>query len=161
MDKNRAALKSPMEGEIPLVLSGAWPVKVRNLVVRHVELFFILVILITVTVVFFYIPFYKIAFLNFFYLPVLAAAYFMGKRQAVLGATLCILLVVFFAYFHPEWFNQMRTRVIDTFMLIAIWGGQRGRGSASGTRRERIRGNPAAPGRAQAQPRNGRNEGKS
>ncbi|PYV18301.1 MAG: hypothetical protein DMG21_05420 [Acidobacteria bacterium] len=123
MDKNRAALKSPMEGEIPLVLSGAWPVKVRNLVVRHVELFFILVILITVTVVFFYIPFYKIAFLNFFYLPVLAAAYFMGKRQAVLGATLCILLVVFFAYFHPEWFNQMGTRVIDTFMLIAIWGG--------------------------------------
>jgi HD-GYP domain-containing protein (c-di-GMP phosphodiesterase class II) len=123
MDSDRPAAKIPMEGEIPLVLSGGWPVRVRNLFVRHVELFFIAVILVTVTVVFFYIPFYKVAFLNFFYLPVLAAAYFMGKRQAVLGATLCILLVGFFAFFHPSWFTEIGNRPIDTYLLIGIWGG--------------------------------------
>jgi HD-GYP domain-containing protein (c-di-GMP phosphodiesterase class II) len=123
MDNDRAAVKLPMGGEIPLVLSGGWPVKLRNLVVRHVEVFFISIVLITVTGVFFFIPYYKVAFLNFFYLPVLAAAYFMGKRQAVLGATLCILLIGFFAYFHPEWFTQMGSRAIDTYLLIGIWGG--------------------------------------
>lgn len=123
MNDGRAVAESLTEKEIPLVLQGAWPIKVRDLVARHVELFFISVILITVTVVFFYIPFYKVAFLNFFYLPVLAAAYFMGKRQAVLGATLCILLIAFFAFFHPDWFIQVGTRAIDTYLLIGIWGG--------------------------------------
>ena len=123
MEDERQATKSQTEAAIPLVLSGEWPVKVRDLFVRHAELFFIAVILITVTVVFFYIPFYKVAFLNFFYLPVLAAAYFMGKRQAVLGATLCILLVGFFAFIRPSWFTEIGNRPIDTYLLIGIWGG--------------------------------------
>lgn len=40
---------------------------------------------------------FEFAFLNFFFLPVILAGYFLGKKKAVLTAVLCILLV--FLYF--------------------------------------------------------------
>ena len=60
--------------------------------------------------VFYFLP-YKIAFLNFFYLPVLSAAYFLGKRKAVMCAVLCLLSGVLFAYYKPEWFAVGGTRL--------------------------------------------------
>jgi len=107
--------------EVPAVFGGTWPMRVRNFVARHLETLFVILIAGMVVAVFEYFP-YKIAFLNFFYLPVLTAAYFMGKRKAVLGGTLCILLVGFFAIQHPDWFSVEGTR-LNTFMLIATWGG--------------------------------------
>lgn len=107
--------------ELPLVFPGAWPVRVRNFIARHLEFLFVALITGMVVAVFYLFP-YKIAFLNFFYLPVLTAAYFMGRRKAVLGATFCILLVGFFAVLHPSWFSEEGTH-LNTFMLIATWGG--------------------------------------
>ena len=104
------------------MLTGGWPLKLRDFLSRHLELLFVSVILIMVAAIFYLIPDYKIAFLNFFYLPVLAAAYFMGKRNAVLGATLCILLVILFAYSYPEWFTVEGTRT-NALLLIGTWGG--------------------------------------
>ena len=110
------------ETNIPAVLTGGWPNKMRDFLTRHLEFFFVCLILITVAAIFYLIPQYRIAFLNFFYLPVLAAAYFMGKRSAVLGATMCILIVTLFAYYFPQWFAVEGT-TLNALMVIAIWGG--------------------------------------
>jgi class 3 adenylate cyclase len=107
--------------ELPETMATTWPVRARNFFARHLELVFVVLVGGMVVTVFYYFP-YKIAFLNFFYLPVLAAAYFMGRRKAVMGATLCILLMVFLAYLHPDWFTVVGTR-LNTLLLLATWGG--------------------------------------
>ncbi len=109
------------EAELHTALNGTLPIQLRNLIVRHLELLFVSLIALMVLAVFYLVP-YKIAFLNILYLPVLAAAYFMGKRKAVLGSTLCILLIVFFALLHPDWFTVVGTRM-NTLLLIGTWGG--------------------------------------
>lgn len=114
-------LPAPIETALPTVLMGAWPERIRNFVARQLEFFFVVLIAGMVAAVFYLLPF-KIAFLNFFYLPVLAAGYFMGKRRAVLGAMFCILLVVFFALLHPAWFAVEGT-LMNTLLLIGTWGG--------------------------------------
>ena len=78
---------------LPAAISGTLPIRFRNFVARQLELIFVVVLITTVTAVFWLVPYYKIAFLNLFYMPVLLAAYFLGRRRAVLGATFCVLLV--------------------------------------------------------------------
>ncbi len=110
------------ELELPTVLTGTWPAAVRNFLARHLEFLFVVLMTLTVGAVFFLIPEYRIAFLNFFYIPVLTAGYFMGKRRAVLGAAGCILLVTYFALIRPEWFTVPGTKR-DALLLTATWGG--------------------------------------
>lgn len=43
----------------------------------------------------------KLAFLNFFYIPVLVASYFLGKRQGVFIAIAAVLMVAFYAILNP------------------------------------------------------------
>jgi HD-GYP domain-containing protein (c-di-GMP phosphodiesterase class II) len=121
MSTSASGIPAPAEPGLPSVLTGTWPLEVRNFLASHLEFFFVMLIAAMVAAVFYLFP-YKIAFLNFFYLPVLAAGYFMGKRRAVLGAAFCILLVVFFALLHPAWFAVEGTRM-NTLLLIATWGG--------------------------------------
>jgi HD-GYP domain-containing protein (c-di-GMP phosphodiesterase class II) len=109
------------ESAVPFGLSGAWPLKFRNFIVRHLEGIFILLVGAIIVAVFYLFP-YKIAFLNFFYLPVLIAAYFLGKRNAVLLAVLCFLLCVWFAYSRPEDFAVQGTR-LNALLVLATWGG--------------------------------------
>jgi len=104
-----------------LGLAEAWPLQIRDFLTRHIEFIFVLIVTGSVFVVFYLFP-YRIAFLNFFYLPVLAAAYFMGKRKAVLLAALCVLSGVLFAWYKPEWFGVEGTRV-NALLLLAAWGG--------------------------------------
>jgi HD-GYP domain-containing protein (c-di-GMP phosphodiesterase class II) len=109
------------DNEVPGLLTGTWPLKLRSFVARRLELLFVVLILGMVLTVFFLIP-YKIAFLNLFYLPVLTAAYFIGKRKAVLGSVLCILVVLFLAMQFPDWFELYPTK-FNTLMAISTWGG--------------------------------------
>jgi len=102
-------------------LGEAWPMQIRNFLMRRIEFLFVLIVLICAVGVFYLFP-YRIAFLNFFYLPVLAAAYFMGKRKAVLLAALCILSGVLFAYYKPSWFAVEASRV-NALLVLATWGG--------------------------------------
>lgn len=121
MNDPEPGVTSVAEPELPTALTGTWPVAIRNFFARHLELIFVSLIALMVVAVFYLFP-YKIAFLNFFYIPVLTAGYFMGKRKAVLGSTFCILLVTFFALLHPDWFAVEGTR-LNTLLLIATWGG--------------------------------------
>jgi len=113
-----ASIREPVE-QIGLLGIGA--LRLRNFIVRHLEFLFILLVAMIVVVVFYLLP-YKIAFLNFFYLPVLVAAYFLGKRAAVMGAVLCFLSGILFAYYRPEWFTVTGTH-LNAFLALATWGG--------------------------------------
>ncbi len=114
-------LPSADDTSVPLGLGGAWPLQLRNFIVRHLEGLFIILVLAIVGAVFNLVP-YKIAFLNFFYLPVLGAAFFLGKRQAVMGAVLCTLSGVLFAWYRPTQFAVQGTR-INALLVLATWGG--------------------------------------
>jgi len=109
------------ESAVPFGLSGDWPRQFRNFIVRHLEGIFVVVVVVIVGVVFYLLP-YKIAFLNFFYLPVLSAAYVLGKQKAVYGAVLCFLGCVLFAYYRPEDFAVQGTK-LNALLVLATWGG--------------------------------------
>ncbi len=109
------------ESAVPFGLGGGWPLKFRNFIVRHLEGLFILLVMAICGAVFYLFP-YKIAFLNFFYLPVLFAAYFLGKRKAVMGALLCFLSGILFAWYRPAWFAVQGTR-LNALLVLFTWGG--------------------------------------
>jgi HD-GYP domain-containing protein (c-di-GMP phosphodiesterase class II) len=100
---------------------------------RHSELFLVLAVLIVISAVFHWIP-YKVAFLNFFYIPVLAAGYLLGARRAVLSGVLCVLLVLL--YYFYDWTNgallagyswamleNVFIREWSTLLRVSMWGG--------------------------------------
>jgi len=60
--------------------------------------------------------------LNFYYLPVLVAAYFLGRRSGLLVATFSILLVVICALIFPARFLAYRSSLEHVSTLFA-WGG--------------------------------------
>ena len=106
--------------DITSTLGGAWTIHFRNIIIRHLELIFIIIIALLVIILFFFIP-YKIAFLNLFYLPVLLAAYFLGKNKSLLASLHIILLVAVTALIRPEWFTTPGT-TLGTMIMITIWG---------------------------------------
>ncbi len=113
---------SSTPSKMPTVLSGTWPDRLRNAFARNLEPVFVLLIASLVMVGFYLLPRNRTAFLNFFYLPVLAAAYFLGKRKAMLGAILCILFMVLIAYFYPDSFT-VGGDTISALLLVSTWGG--------------------------------------
>lgn len=65
---------------------------------KHFEGSLILLIFTGVLIIAFLVHF-KLAFLNFFFLPVILAGYFLGKKEAVLTSTLSVLLVILYMLF--------------------------------------------------------------
>lgn len=108
--------------DLPNILTGTWPDRLRSAFARNLEAIFVVLIALAVLAVFYLFPHNRTAVLNFFYLPVLAAAYFLGKRKAMLGATLCILFMVLIAYFCPGSF-AINGDTISALLLLATWGG--------------------------------------
>lgn len=96
-------------------------IRFRSFIIRYLELLFVLVIALLVCAVFFIFPF-KFAFLNLFYLPVLLAAYILGKRKAIYACLNLILLVAVSAFIRPEWFT-VAGNIYTTLLMIVIWGG--------------------------------------
>lgn len=121
MARESPASKSMSEPVVPIGLMGTLPLRLRNFFIRHLEFLFILLVAAIVVAVFYILP-YKIAFLNFFFLPVLSAAYFLGKRHAVMAAVLCFLSGVLFAYYRPESFTVVGTH-LNAFLVLGTWGG--------------------------------------
>ena len=100
---------------------------------RHGEILLIVTILIVVSGVFHWVP-NKLAFLSFFFLPVLIAGYLLDTRRAVLCAVMCLAVVLL--YFFWLWaqialresgnilsVHWVIYRDLDTLLSIAIWGG--------------------------------------
>jgi len=107
--------------DLETTFDGTSVPRFRNIIIRHLELIFVLLIAFLVLILFFFIP-YKFAFLNLFYLPVLLAAYFLGRKKSLLASLHIILLVALTALMRPEWFTSHGV-VLSTMVMITIWGG--------------------------------------
>ncbi len=88
---------------------------------KHFEQTFVLLVLVSTAIINFFIP-AKLAFLNFYFLPVILGAYYLGARLAVLGAFMCLLMVVIYLMVEPHAFLSEPSE-INTYVHIAAWGG--------------------------------------
>ncbi len=93
--------------------------KFKAYVIENFEAFFVLLLLCTIVLLNLFVPF-KIAFLNFYFLPVIASGYFLGLRRAVLGAFLCILIVfIYYLVFHQNLVEDFKTHSV--LIYLGTW----------------------------------------
>ena len=76
---------------------------VKRYLLKNFEQAFVLLVLLSTAAINFYIP-QKLAFLNFYFLPVILGAYYLGRRMAVLGAFMCLVIVTGYLLLQPEAF---------------------------------------------------------
>jgi putative nucleotidyltransferase with HDIG domain len=88
---------------------------------EHFEFLFVTTVLIVTTAILVFLP-HKLAFLNVYFLSVILAGYFLGKRPAILGSILCILVVGIYVVLFPDAFLETNTE-LDLYLTIMTWGG--------------------------------------
>lgn len=96
--------------------------RLKAFALRHFETSLIIIILFGIAVIAFLVN-YKFAFLNFFFLPVILAGYYLGKTKAVLTASLCILLVVLYHLFSRLLIPSLSRILLDDVLNIVTWAG--------------------------------------
>ncbi len=69
-----------------------------------------------------YFVYSKVAFLNFYYLPVIIGGYYLGRRLAVLGAFFTILMVWVFVLANQETY-LLRSTKFDLYFNLTVWAG--------------------------------------
>jgi len=94
-------------------------IKMRSYITQNFESFFVSIVLLSVILINYFIP-YKLAFLNFYYIPILLASYYLGKKSTVYGAILCILWVIIFVFLYPESFYFEKNQ-LNIFLNIIAW----------------------------------------
>jgi putative nucleotidyltransferase with HDIG domain len=94
--------------------------KIKEYFFKHFEKIIVASVLLGIVLINYFTP-YKIGFLNFFYLPIIAAGYFLGQRMAVLTAVLCILIVAFFLLLFPSSFFTVGTNKTYIIVSLAAW----------------------------------------
>jgi adenylate cyclase len=88
---------------------------------NNFEPLFVLAILLATTVLLYFVN-NKIAFLNFFFLPIILAAYYLGQRRAMLGAVFCFIMVLGYLLVYPDVF-VLETTTEELHLHLVIWGG--------------------------------------
>jgi HD-GYP domain-containing protein (c-di-GMP phosphodiesterase class II) len=68
-----------------------------------------------------YLVYQKMSFLNFYYLPVLLAGYYISRKAAVEYSIFCIFLVTFFCIVKPRFFGDV-PGVFEPAMSLIFWG---------------------------------------
>ena len=94
--------------------------KLKKAVTLHFETILVLIIIAAIASIIYLIP-YKLGFLNFFYLPVIAAGYYLGKHKAVMTALLCILLVLIFVLLLPAGYFSLEVDPIYIYATLSAW----------------------------------------
>jgi putative nucleotidyltransferase with HDIG domain len=95
--------------------------KLKGFVFKHFEEILILTVSLIVVCASFFI-FQQLAFLNFYYLPVLVSGYVLGRRMSVLTAIFCVALIAFSALNNPQIF-QTKTGSLLLVSDLMLWGG--------------------------------------
>ena len=93
----------------------------KQFILRHFEKILVAVILIAAFVGT-YIVEEKFIILNFYYLPVLTAGYFLGRRMGVLSAVFSILAVLFWVLLLPNRF-LIGKEILTGVAQLCSWGG--------------------------------------
>jgi putative nucleotidyltransferase with HDIG domain len=94
---------------------------IKKIVTRHFEALLILAVTIVLIIMNYFID-QKIAFLNFYYLPVLISGYFLGRKQAIFTSVFIIGFVGFLVIFNGEPFHEAYSSFAIAINII-IWGG--------------------------------------
>src|SRR5437773_3600153 len=76
----------------------------KALLLKNFERLFVLLTLVATLLMNSFVP-QKIAFLNFFFLPIILAGYYLGRTKAVLGAVFSFLVMLLYVYVRPEAFS--------------------------------------------------------
>lgn len=95
--------------------------KLKSFVVKHFEKLLVLGLAIIVLLINFLVV-QKLAFLNFYYLPILVSGYLLGRRMAILTGLFCVVLVVFSAVNTPALFFVEKSSILLVTDLM-LWGG--------------------------------------
>jgi hypothetical protein len=96
--------------------------KLIEAVSRHTEGFVLAVMIAGILAIALLVR-YRFSFLNFFFLPVILAGVSLGKKKAVLLATLSILLVVLYLVFQEKVFGGIAALSFDDIINLVTWGG--------------------------------------
>jgi putative nucleotidyltransferase with HDIG domain len=95
--------------------------KIKSFLFKHFEKILILTLSLLVVFINFFVV-QKLAFLNFYYLPVLVSGYVLGRKMSVLTALFCVVLIAFSAINNPHLFQLQSSGLLLTSSLM-LWGG--------------------------------------
>jgi len=97
--------------------------KAKDFLVKYFEYILVAVLLLGLSFILFFVP-QKLGFLNFYFLPALAAGYVMGKRGGVLTALCSILFVVLTLILFPqEFLKPAGNEALNIILNLLPWGG--------------------------------------
>ncbi len=95
----------------------------KEFVLKYFEHILVVLLLLALSFILAFVP-QKTGFLNFFYLPVLAAGYAIGKRGGVLTAVASISVVVFSVVTFPgEYMRPVGSQTLTLVLNLLPWGG--------------------------------------
>lgn len=96
---------------------------VKDFMIKYFEYLLVATLLLGLSFILMFVP-QKLGFLNFYYLPALAAGYAMGKRGGVLTAMCSILFVILTIIMFPQEFLKPSNNEFMTLTLNLLpWGG--------------------------------------
>lgn len=94
--------------------------KIKDFILEHFEGAIIVLVFVGVFAIAFLV-YYKLSFLNFFFLPVILSGYFLGKRQAVLIGIFCVLMVILYLIFSKVFTHQAVYFSFDEIITLTTW----------------------------------------
>jgi putative nucleotidyltransferase with HDIG domain len=95
--------------------------RIKQSVLRHFEKILVSIILIAAFIGTYFVE-EKFIILNFYYLPVLVAGYFLGRRMGVLTSVFSVLAVVICVLVFPQRFFDGRG-ILKVGVQLSSWGG--------------------------------------
>src|SRR5881628_857961 len=93
---------------------------------KNFEQTFVLLTLVATVLINYFVE-QKIAFLNFYFLPIILAGYYLGRTKAVLGAVFSFLVMLLYVYVRPEAFSTSQGNLaadpqIALYLQVLTWG---------------------------------------
>jgi hypothetical protein len=95
--------------------------KLKAFVLKHFELSLVFLVFLGIVGIALIFQ-YKLAFLNFFFLPVIVSGHFLGKKQGVLTALFSILVVVCYLLFTEKILQAENVLSLYEFINVLTWG---------------------------------------
>ena len=94
--------------------------KLVQLFTGNFEKLFVLISILAAALITYFVP-NNISFLNFFFLPVILAGYYVGIRLSVPGAVFCLCVVLFYAALSPGQYHPPQGRE-EVVAFVLTWG---------------------------------------
>jgi hypothetical protein len=94
--------------------------KIKTFILEHFEGAIIGLVFLGIIAIAFFV-YYKLSFLNFFFIPVILTGYFLGKKKAVLIGFFCVLLVILYFAFLNLLAHQEQPLALSEIIIILAW----------------------------------------